>query len=127
MKNFYAWITLLTKEYYPPLVAALLERKFTVSPLAAGGTITWVCDGSVLVAINLSIDTTFEGDRNLDAAKVNDEVAGALKDMKAQYHSLVVFQIGGAGATCSWHGGNIKFPLKIPKEQPLEIRGVKHA
>lgn len=109
MKTFHVWCTLLTGAYQDRITSKLVAQGFTVGPLAADGTISWKNDASTLVAYKVTVeDAKHVKIKDLNASKMCNAIRDVLDEFGAQYHSLIVQE---AGATSSWRGGNIKFPV----------------
>jgi hypothetical protein len=115
MKTFYVWATLLTSATAHRLTSGLVEKGYSVGPLASSRRLCVEGEASVFAA--LKVDSGLD---TVDQSLMIREVKEVLSGIGSVWHSLVVFEVGGS---CTWEGSNIKLPPREEKvvEDPKEV------
>jgi hypothetical protein len=106
MKNFFIWITALSKVYEERLVCPLLNRGYTITAAANTGKVNIdTYDSAALFALKVSKEEA-------NQYTIYDDVINILSGMQAFYYSVVIVE--ASEAIPLWQSTNIKFDSPIP-------------
>lgn len=109
MKVYYCWITVLTAAYLDAFIASMAKKSYMIGSITKDGKIVAPGEQSSAV-LAVRIYKTEE----VDLDKVYDDVAAALKENKAYYHSIVISE----AAASRWTGSNFNLNPPVPEPQP---------
>lgn len=117
MKNYYVWITALSKVYEKDLVCDLINLGYTIGAAANSGKVNIdTYNSAALFALKVS-------KTEANQYTIYDDVVSVLYNHKAFYYSLVIVE--ATESTPLWQSTNIRFDQPIPSIDGQGKKGKK--
>jgi len=111
-RNFYVFITLMTKQSGIRLVGALIAEGMTVGPLSVTKKLMSGGDNSASFELALSVTvSSVESDSEKARQELFDKIETILEKLKISYYRRSIHE----AHRCSWNIGNIEFDA--PKDE----------
>lgn len=116
--TFYCWATLLIESHADVLVAGLVKRDLTISPLSREGRLVWTGEVGCLCGLLIRTARQFGKDESPEHWMLG-QIKNVLAAHDAPYFSIILSSPHRQMA--SWEGPNIKAPSR--EALPASPRG----